>query len=124
MKTMNGTGVGWKVVAVLGGVGLGVWILAPELFRLALPLLLLAACPLAMLFMMRGMHAQPSASEGEMMSASGSNGSESSAELRSRLARLQAEQEGLARQLSELEPGPSSGSPRTPAESAGGRARG
>ncbi len=45
----------WKVVAGLAVVGLGVWIVAPNLIAAAVPLLLLAICPLSMIFMMKGM---------------------------------------------------------------------
>ncbi len=46
----------WKVVVGLGVVGLGVWLLAPRFLLSALPLLILAACPLSMLVMMVGMN--------------------------------------------------------------------
>src|SRR5260370_42554159 len=44
----------WKVVAGLAVVALGVWVFAPNLILAALPLLVVAACPLSMLIMMRG----------------------------------------------------------------------
>ena len=37
-----------KVLAGLAVVGVGIWLLAPELVTAAVPLLLLAACPLSM----------------------------------------------------------------------------
>src|SRR5260221_13876157 len=45
----------WKVIAGLAIVALGVWVLAPQLLAAALPVLILAACPLSMLLMMRAM---------------------------------------------------------------------
>ena len=45
----------WKVIAALAVAGLGVAAFAPNLLRAALPLLLLAACPLSMVVMMRAM---------------------------------------------------------------------
>ncbi len=45
----------WKVVAGLAAVGFGVWAIAPGIFGAAGPLLIALACPLSMLFMMRGM---------------------------------------------------------------------
>ena len=45
----------WKVVAGLAVVGVGVWIVAPNLVWAAVPILLVLACPISMLFMMRGM---------------------------------------------------------------------
>ncbi len=44
-----------RVIAGLAVVGVGIWVLAPGLVWTALPLLFVAACPLSMLFMMRGM---------------------------------------------------------------------
>jgi len=45
----------WKVVAGLAVAGLGIWVAAPNLVWAALPVLVVLACPLSMLFMMRGM---------------------------------------------------------------------
>ena len=45
-----------KVVAGLAIAGLAVLVLAPNLIGSALPVLLLAACPLSMVLMMRGMN--------------------------------------------------------------------
>ena len=45
----------WKVVAALATVGLGLYALAPGAVGAAVPLLVLAACPLSMLLMMRAM---------------------------------------------------------------------
>ena len=44
-----------KVVAGLAAVGLAVYLVAPNLAYAAWPLLILAACPLSMFFMMRMM---------------------------------------------------------------------
>ena len=45
----------WKVVAGLVVVGVIVRVAAPQFLLGAIPLLIVAACPLSMLFMMRGM---------------------------------------------------------------------
>src|SRR5579863_8240106 len=45
----------WKVVAGLAVVGIIVWAIAPQFLVGAIPLLIVAACPLSMLLMMRGM---------------------------------------------------------------------
>ena len=45
----------WKVVAGLAVVGVIVWAVAPQFLVGAIPLLIVAACPLSMLLMMRGM---------------------------------------------------------------------
>lgn len=50
MKCFN-----WKIVGALAAAGLGLWAIAPGLAAAALPLLVLAACPLSMLLMMRAM---------------------------------------------------------------------
>ncbi len=86
----------WKVVAGLAVVGLLVLVVAPQFIWAALPLLLVAACPLSMLFMMRGM--QGGGSQSPTVTHS-----ETVPELGSRLSRLQAEQEAIARQIAELE---------------------
>lgn len=50
----------WKVVGGLAALGLGIFVLAPDLIGLAFPLLLVAACPLSMLVMMRMGRGRPS----------------------------------------------------------------
>ena len=52
---MFGMCLNWKVVAGLAVVGLGIWAVAPNIFAAAGPVLLVLACPLSMVFMMRGM---------------------------------------------------------------------
>ncbi len=44
-----------KVVAALAAVALAIYLIVPNLFYAALPLLVLAACPLSMFLMMRMM---------------------------------------------------------------------
>lgn len=48
--------VNWKVVAALALVGVALFALAPGALGAALPVLVIAACPLSMLLMMRAMH--------------------------------------------------------------------
>jgi len=45
----------WRVVSALAAVGVGVALFAPDLVALALPLLIVAACPISMALMMRTM---------------------------------------------------------------------
>ena len=52
----------WKVLAGLAAVALGIYALAPGAFAAAAPLLLLAACPLSMLVMMKMMNTGSAAS--------------------------------------------------------------
>ena len=91
-----------KVLATLAAVGVGIYLYAPGLFAAALPLLVLAICPLSMVLMMTAM-------------SRGTNGSESSGdtagkdaagmramtddELEAQLQGLQAQQAALADQL-------------------------
>jgi Protein of unknown function (DUF2933) len=88
----------WKVVAGLAVVGLGIWVVAPGLAWAALPILVVLACPLSMLFMLRGMGGgqcavQP-AQEQQMARAGVSD---------ERLAELRAQQAAIVREIAELE---------------------
>jgi hypothetical protein len=97
----------WKVLAGLAVVGLLVLVVAPQFIGVALPLLLVAACPLSMLFMMRGMsrngNANQTASQITQLPAGGSTRDEQLAELQSRLLSVQAEQAAIARHIAEIE---------------------
>lgn len=88
----------WKVLAGLAVVALAVVVVAPQYIWAALPLLIVAACPLSMLFMMRGMHGM-----GTKSPAPGIPHNAQLPELPSRLSSLQAEQEAIADQVAELE---------------------
>jgi uncharacterized protein YlxW (UPF0749 family) len=101
----------WRVVVGLVAVGIAIALLAPQLTLSALPLLLLAACPLSMLLMMVMMNRM----DKDSMSASSPrsvNGlptstplsrDEQLAELREHLQQLQTQQEAIARQINTLE---------------------
>ena len=52
---MRGMCLSWKVIASLSAVALGTVVLAPQLALAALPILVVAACPLSCLLMMRRM---------------------------------------------------------------------
>jgi len=103
----------WKVIAGLAGVGLAVWVVAPNLVGAALPLLLVAACPLSMLLMGRGM-AGGQCSTPTQQSAPPERASqpvglrltreEQLAELKAQLTILQTRQQAIAREIAELEP--------------------
>lgn len=45
----------WKVIAAVAAIGIVVYALAPAAVAAAVPLLIVAACPLSMLLMMRAM---------------------------------------------------------------------
>jgi hypothetical protein len=95
----------WKVLAGLAVVGLTVWVVAPQLVLAALPLLLVVVCPLSMLVMMRGMAGKRNATiqmQEDQLHA-GLTRDKRLAELQSRMASMQDEQEDIARQIAEIE---------------------
>lgn len=88
----------WKVLAGLALVAVGVGVYRPDLLGAALPILLLAACPLSMLLMMRTMGHRD---------GGGGNGQTSAlpddpATLRTRMNALAAEQERVSEKLVRL----------------------
>ena len=83
----------WKVVAGLVVVGLGIWIVAPNLVWAAVPVLVVLACPLSMLLMMRGMSSSQCATQIEP-------GHQPREE---RLPELRARHAALGREIAELE---------------------
>lgn len=88
----------WKVIGGLALLGLGIWFVSPNLLAAALPVLLLAACPLSMLVMMRSMQGhEGSRSEGR------SSRVVPSADVR--LAELKALREAIDREIVGLEEG-------------------
>ena len=96
----------WKVAAGLSAVGLGIWVVAPNYIGAALPLLIVLACPISMLLMMRGMGGGQSATQAGQQPQPGSAGltrDEQLVELKAQLARLQVEQQAIAREISGLE---------------------
>lgn len=106
----GGMCVNWKVVAGLAAVGLGIWLVAPNLVGPALPLLILAACPLSMLFMARGMQggqcSTRPAAQSEPVGRPADvrlTREEQLAELKAQLAILQTRQQAIGREIAELE---------------------
>ena len=87
----------WRVVAILVAVGAGVAVFAPNLIAAAVPFLLVAACPLSMLVMMRTMTGHTSVPSPERGSG------DSPSQLREGLAATQLEQERLERELARRE---------------------
>jgi hypothetical protein len=106
----------WKVLAVLGLIGVGLWMVAPAAIGAILPLLLLAACPLSMLLMMRGMTGGRCAAQPGQVAAPG-GGKTSTAE---ELAGLKAQHAQLAQQIARLEAGQVSPAPAPRPEVQGG----
>lgn len=79
-----------KVIGGLAVVALAIFAFAPNLIGAALPLLLIAACPLSMLFMMRGMSGDKHASC-STRSADATSMDREIAALRAEVERLRAE---------------------------------
>jgi len=106
----GGICLNWKVLAGLVAVGVGVWAMAPNLIGAAVPLLLVAACPLSMLFMMRGMGdmggRQATGQPRQTMLATApaeQRPAGSLAELQARSAALAARHARIAREIAHLE---------------------
>jgi hypothetical protein len=99
----------WKVLVGLGLVGVGIWVIAPNLFLAALPILLLAACPLSMLAMMWGMKhvMQPGQNDSHSPQAGLTMGRRTDQE--ERLAELKAQQSAIGREIAQLEQGSQQG---------------
>jgi hypothetical protein len=87
----------WKVIAGLAGVGVGIYLVAPDLVVAALPILLLAACPLSMLIMMWGMQG----AHGKDQRAS--QEADASLTREEHLTRLRWQQAALTERINELE---------------------
>ena len=98
----------WKVLAGLAVVGVGIFLVAPELALGALPLLLLAACPLSMLLMMKSMGGMQgsqcsTAPQTQPTAVLAGSREEQLAQLRSQLESVQAQQAALAGRIAELQ---------------------
>ena len=89
----------WKVVAGLAVVALIVGIVAPRLLLGVIPLLILAACPLSMLFMMGGMKGNRENRSAAPVSPSQTGGPTREEQI----ARLQAQLDALSTETSERE---------------------
>ncbi len=92
MKSMWGMCFNWKVLVALGAVAAGVLFVAPGAAIGLLPILLLAACPLSMVWMMvamkRGMGGKDQPATAESIETT-----------RTRLAALRAEERVLEEEL-------------------------
>ena len=80
-----------KVVAGLAVAGFAIFAFAPDLIGAALPFLIIAACPLSMLVMMRAM----SGGESKSRSAKGESSLDATADIDAELAGLRAEVDRL-----------------------------
>ena len=84
MKCFN-----WKVIAALAAIGIGLYALAPGAAVAAVPLLILAACPLSMVLMMRAMGSAGSCRTQD----DGQTNPDEVAQLRAEVAALRAERQ-------------------------------
>ncbi|MDQ3376130.1 MAG: DUF2933 domain-containing protein [Actinomycetota bacterium] len=85
--------LGWMALAVLAAAGFGIYVLAPGGMVAVLPYVLLVACPVSMLLMMRFMHGgQGTPHEDEANLAAGA-----------RLARLKSQHAVLDEEIAALE---------------------
>jgi hypothetical protein len=89
----------WKVIAALVAVGIGFYAIAPKLAIAALPFLVLAICPLSMMFMMKGMQGGQGGS-GEQQA---SDWAEGDSTREGELTRLRVQQTALEDQIGALE---------------------
>jgi hypothetical protein len=93
----------WRVLTALAVLGVGIFLVAPGIALAALPLLILAACPLSMIIMMKSMGGhQASAPEAAAEPATAA-GSDRVAALRGELAELGRRQERLAAELAAVD---------------------
>lgn len=111
----GGMCLNWEALVGLVAIGLGVWAVAPNLIGAAVPLLLVAACPLSMLFMMRGMGGGQCASQpqqsGEAQRPTEVRGvalpgrirDEDLADLKARATDLQGRHQEIVREIARLE---------------------
>jgi hypothetical protein len=88
----------WKVIGGLTVVGLGIWLAAPSLLVAALPVLLMAVCPLSMLLMMKAMDGGHRSSQPDSRT---DDAVAPSPEVR--IAELRSKRETLDRKISALE---------------------
>lgn len=104
MFSLFGMCLDWRVIAGLAVVGVGIWVIAPRFILGAIPLLLLAICPLSMLLMMgqMGKMRQPSSdqqAQGDQFSETTVMHDEQLCQMQGRLAAVQREQEHLTQQI-------------------------
>ncbi len=109
---MCGMCLNWKVLAGLAAVGIGVYVVTPNLVGAALPLLAVAVCPLSMLAMMWGMSRMggmqgSGCATQERRAGTGIDGADASqgriGQLRAELHGLQVREAAIRAEVAELE---------------------
>jgi len=99
MEKMFRMCLNWKVIGGLTVVGLGIWLAAPNLLAAALPVLLIAVCPLSMLLMMKAMGGGQHSSQ----PADAKTDARVAPSREVRIAELQAQRETLDSEITALE---------------------
>ena len=104
----------WRVITALGALGVGVVLFAPNLIAAALPLLIVAACPLSMMLMMKTMGGHgPNADARQGLAPA-----ERAEHLRTELASVRRQQQRLVQELEALDAAPIQAAPPSHAASA------
>jgi hypothetical protein len=103
MKKMAAMCLNWKVLLALAMVGVGIWVLAPKLFLAALPVLLIAACPLSMLLMGWGMKRAMESKQHASLPSQGSQPNTPGPEPTKRLVELEAKKAALEHEVVQLQ---------------------
>ena len=93
----------WKVLASLAAAGVGIYLAAPDLVVGALPILLLAACPLSMLLMMWSMQHGQGQGQGQGQNRQTPQEPAVGLTREERIAQLRTQQATLADQIGALE---------------------
>jgi uncharacterized membrane protein len=102
MAKMFGMCFNWKVLVALGVVGIGIWLVAPNLLLKSLPFLLLAACPLTMLVMALGMKRMMGGTHQDAPASHEGSSQPAQVDRRERLAELEAKQAALQREIAQV----------------------
>jgi hypothetical protein len=91
----------WKVIAGVAVAGIGTYLYAPGFAVAALPFLILAICPLSMIFMMRAMGNMNG--DGEKSGVACATGGNKTASREEELAELKSQQRELGDQIATME---------------------
>jgi len=103
-----------RVLIGLAVLALGVFLLDPGLLRSVLPLMLIAICPLSMLFMMRSMGGHQSSQEPAAKGSGTGNDQADVSSLRRELAELSARQAWISAQINDIAEAQASSLPLAP----------